>query len=290
MTEAGGSRMLLLCTDLDRTLIPNGPEPESSEARPRLHRLVAAEDVVLVLVTGRHPALVEEAIAADGLPWPDYLISDVGTRLFVQRPQGEGAHLWHPVTEWGDWIARGWPGASTLRPLLEGIAGLRPQEPAKQTALKLSYEVSLDLELEALLLSIRGRLARAGWEALLVWSLDETRGLGLLDLLPVRAGKYQAIDFLRRRLGCPEDQVLFAGDSGNDLDVLTSPLPAVLVANARSEIREQARRLAAEAGLADRLYCARGGWQGMNGNYAAGILEGVAHFRPDLAERLDQPA
>lgn len=30
MTES-----LLICTDLDRTLIPNGPQPESSEARPQ---------------------------------------------------------------------------------------------------------------------------------------------------------------------------------------------------------------------------------------------------------------
>jgi hypothetical protein len=80
-----------------------------------------------------------------------------------------------------------------------------------------------------------------------------------------------------------ESTTLFAGDSGNDLEVLVSPIPSVLVANGHPEVREQALRLAAENGQAAQLYCARGGWSGMNGNYSAGILEGIAHFRPDLA-------
>ena len=29
------------------------------------------------------------------------------------------------------------------------------------------------------------------------------------------------------------------------------------------------------------LYIARGDYLGMNGNYSAGILEGVAHYMPD---------
>ena len=29
------------------------------------------------------------------------------------------------------------------------------------------------------------------------------------------------------------------------------------------------------------LYLAHGGFLGMNGNYSAGILEGVAHYHPD---------
>jgi hypothetical protein len=85
-----------------------------------------------------------------------------------------------------------------------------------------------------------------------------------------------------RRLGHDETTTLFAGDSGNDLEVLVSPIPSVLVANGHPEVREQALRLAAANGQADRLYCARGGWSGMNGNYSAGILEAIAHFRPDL--------
>jgi hypothetical protein len=35
--------------------------------------------------------------------------------------------------------------------------------------------------------------------------------------------------------------------------------------------------------MRDRLYPATGGWKGMNGNYAAGVLEGVVHFFPETA-------
>jgi hypothetical protein len=75
--------------------------------------------------------------------------------------------------------------------------------------------------------------------------------------------------------------MLFAGDSGNDLDVLASPVPAVLVANANDAVRAAAIARSGEDGQRDRLHVASGGLLGMNGNYAAGILEGVAHFHPE---------
>jgi hypothetical protein len=45
-------------------------------------------------------------------------------------------------------------------------------------------------------------------------------------------------------------------------------------------VREEALELAVAAGNADSLYLASGGFRGLNGNYAAGILEGLAHFFP----------
>ena len=71
------------------------------------------------------------------------------------------------------------------------------------------------------------------------------------------------------------DQVLFAGDSGNDLQVLASSVPSVLVGNATADVAREAVALATEAGHREALHVARGGLFGMNGNYAAGILEGV---------------
>jgi len=74
---------------------------------------------------------------------------------------------------------------------------------------------------------------------------------------------------------------VFCGDSGNDIEVLSSPIPAVLVANSQPDVRQLAHRLAKASGHPDRLYIALGGFMGMNGNYSAGILEGVAHFHPE---------
>lgn len=273
---------LLLCTDLDRTLIPNGREPESPEARPRFRRLVARDEVTLAYVTGRHRALVEQAIDEYALPWPAYVIGDVGSSIQAVTVDAEGTAVWSPLPGWSDELAQTWPGAAALQTLFADLPALRLQETDKQTPFKLSYYVPLDLNADDLLVLLRKRLEAAGMRANLIWSIDETAAVGLLDLLPEQANKYHAVTFLMRALGCNERATVFAGDSGNDLEVLTSPIPSVLVANAHPDVRNQACSGSAECGLSERLYCASGGWSGMNGHYSAGILEGVAHFRPDL--------
>ena len=48
------------------------------------------------------------------------------------------------------------------------------------------------------------------------------------------------------------------------------------------------QRGAAAAGHAARLHVAAGGELGLNGNYAAGILEGVLHFHPEWLELLEE--
>jgi hypothetical protein len=80
---------------------------------------------------------------------------------------------------------------------------------------------------------------------------------------------------------------VFAGDSGNDLEVLASPIPSVLVANATADVREACVRRAAREGTERALYLARGGYLGMNGNFAAGLLEGWVHYRPETAAWLE---
>ena len=131
--------------------------------------------------------------------------------------------------------------------------------------------VPLYLNPTAVKASISERLQSHGVHAKLIYSVDEPRGVGLLDLLPASASKYHAIEFLLERLGLSCDACLFAGDSGNDMEVLISPIPAVLVANGSDEVRHDALIGAAQAGNADRFYCARGNLDSMNGNYAAGL-------------------
>jgi hypothetical protein len=72
------------------------------------------------------------------------------------------------------------------------------------------------------------------------------------------------------------------------LPVLESPIPSVLVANAAPEIREIALRQAEVNGNAKSLYLATGKGSSVNGNYSAGVLEGVYHFLPGLRKRLQQ--
>jgi HAD superfamily hydrolase (TIGR01484 family) len=270
---------LLLCTDLDRTLIPNGREPESPGARERFRRFVAEQGATLAYVSGRHRALVEQAIRDYALPLPDYVIGDVGTSLYRVR---DGS--WSRVSDWEEIIGADWAGLDrvALAARFADLSELRLQEPEKQNRYKLSYYAPADLDPGPLLERMRERLAGTQARASLVWSIDEAAGAGLLDVLPEGATKYHAVVFLMGLTGHDESTTLFAGDSGNDLEVLASRIPSVLVANGHPAVRSQAQRLAEERGCEDRLYHAVGGWKGMNGNYSAGILEGVAHFHPEL--------
>lgn len=267
---------LLLCTDLDRTLLPNGELPESDGARSMFARVVAQPAISLAYVSGRHLELVEESIQEYGLPEPDWIIGDVGSSIYQRGDAG-----WSLLARWSCHIADDWQGftASEMAVLFAGLSGLTLQPNDRQKLHKLSYFVSLDEDLPALLRAMGSRLDEHNLAVNMIYSVDEQVEIGLLDLLPKRASKLRAIEFLMREQGFDADQTLFAGDSGNDLSVLTSPLPAVLVANAHPAVVEQATAEARRLGTAERLYLARGGFLGMNGNYSAGILEGIGHFQ-----------
>jgi HAD superfamily hydrolase (TIGR01484 family) len=269
---------LLLATDLDRTLIPNGPEPESRDARNRFATLVCRADISLAYVSGRDRALVEQAMRDYRLPQPDFVVGDVGTTIYEVNSPGR----WRRLTEWEHEIARDWSGLGHdgLAASLRNLEPLRLQERARQNRCKLSYYVPLYEDFDALSVRIRTRLAATGVRARLVWSIDDPAGVGLLDILPERASKRHAIEALMEIRGFERSGTVFCGDSGNDLEVLASPIPAVLVANATADVKARARALAAEAGYDAELYVAGGNFMGMNGNYSAGILEGFAHYHP----------
>jgi HAD superfamily hydrolase (TIGR01484 family) len=272
---------LLLCTDLDRTLLPNGAQPESPMARRRFQALAAHPEVILVYVTGRDRQRVQRAIVNYRLPRPHFVISDVGTNIYDLR-QGS----WQVWQRWAEEIEPDWDGFDhqRLSRLLSGFTDLRLQEISKQNTFKLSYYVPLHVDRITLDQRLSDCLQENKVNASLIWSVDEPAGIGLLDVLPKRATKLHSLEFLQAFLGIPPNQTLFAGDSGNDLPVLASPIPAVLVANAMPSVAKEAVTAAQAAGHRDALYLARGDFLEMNGNYSAGILEGVAHYHPELLE------
>jgi len=275
---------LLLCTDLDRTLLPNGPQPESAGAREKFNELIAYPDITLVYVTGRDRQLVEDAVSEYQLPQPSYVIADVGSTIY-QVQQG----TWKQLDSWEQIISPGWRGKShdELHQLFSGLPHLNLQEASKQNTYKLSYYLSLGADHETLMSDMHAILVDHHVMASLIWSIDEQAGTGLLDVLPASASKRHAIEFLMGQLGFDLSNTLFAGDSGNDIAVLTSPIRSVLVGNACSRVREEALQQAINIGQCDELYFAQGGFLGMNGNYSAGILEGAAHYIPEIEALLD---
>ena len=274
---------LLLCTDLDRTLLPNGPQPESSQARNQFAALAADPRLVLAYVTGRDRQLVREALALYQLPQPDFVIADVGTTIYRIEPDGN----WTADEAWETKIGADWNGKANLdlQQLLAGIPDLRLQEERKQNRHKLSYYLALDANRGAVARKVMERLRAAAVRARVVWSIDEQANIGLFDILPESASKYHAVAMLQQLQGFTDSNTVFSGDSGNDMEVLTSSIPSVLVANSDPQVQQEALQLAASSGHSAQLYIARGGYNGMNGNYSAGILEGIAHYHPQWGYR-----
>jgi HAD superfamily hydrolase (TIGR01484 family) len=273
------SERLLVCTDLDRTLIANGPQPESPGAQEHFAVLAARPEITLAYVSGRDRFLVEKAIIDHNLPIPDFVVGDVGTTIYHVGPEQD----WQHKIKWEKEIAQDWAGKKNkdLKNLLDDLPGLRPQEDSKQNDYKLSHYVKLPIDRDALSKIINHRLESAGVKARLIWSEDEQEGTGLLDILPARASKYHAVEALMKLYGFSYTNTVFSGDSGNDIEVLASPIPAVLVANSQPDVRELASLMADEMGHREQLYIAQGDFMNMNGNYSAGILEGIAYYHPN---------
>ncbi|MGD2272354.1 MAG: HAD-IIB family hydrolase [Desulfobacterales bacterium] len=272
------AQRILLCSDLDRTIIPNGIQQESAPARPVFRRIAEHPDICLAYVSGRDKKLILDAIKEFYLPVPQYVIGDVGTTLY-QIAKG----IWHLSEDWSREIGQDWKGLDWAErtEIIADIKEIRLQESEKQNQYKLSYYTEAGADHQKLMKIIQERFAQRGVRVGIVWSVDEMDKAGLLDILPSRANKLHAIQFLMQKEKFSEKRTVFAGDSGNDVAVLTSGLQAILVKNAADDVRREVIEILSKKQLTDRLYLPRGNFFGMNGNYAAGVLEGLAHFIPE---------
>jgi HAD superfamily hydrolase (TIGR01484 family) len=280
--------MKLLCTDLDRTLMPNGVAVESPKARPILWHLLRSHDMALAYVSGRDLQRVLDAITDYGLRIPDVIVADVGTSVYVP---GDGG--WQPHPGWASIISTDWDGLDSegIRYCLRGFDELQDQEPDRQSRFKRSYYLSREIDTEKLQKPLGEHLLARGLRAALVFSDDPLKGVQLLDVLPLNATKRDALMQVQAIVGATGAQTLFSGDSGNDVSALASDLPSVTVRNADQKTRDAVRQLARRNGTEQSTYQATGSLEladgdELNGNYAAGIVEGLVHFNPSWMDDL----
>lgn len=266
--------MIIFATDLDRTLLPNGPAEDDGNL-PTLFEKLSYVPHILVYVTGRNLTLFEEAQKEFDIPTPDYLISDVGTRIYRK----EGNTL-VPDNRWIDYVSsreKAW-SRERIVSAMGRVEHLTLQELSVQNRFKISYYVPPAVDKEAVLEDIRDALRRIHVIAKIVWSVDPLKGnTGLIDVLPNTATKETALEFIRTQKGLIEADVVYCGDSGNDILPLTRCYRSILVNNAREEVKNRVEHAVAASTCPNTLYIARGGHE-WNGNYASGILEGLHHF------------
>jgi len=264
--------MRILATDLDRTLLPNGSWPPDAGAIELFNELTERHGVHLVYVTGRNLQLAEAAIAEFGIRHPDVLIGDVGTSIRRYGPDGWAAH-----PGWDAHVRRASPrwDAGAIRDAVAGVEGMREQEREHCGPFKQSYYVEHDRN-EAVLQAVRERV-EGRFDEVIIYSFDSQSGDGLLDFLPDSATKQTALEYVAEELGQPKAEVVFCGDSGNDVFPLTAGFSGVMVRNADDQLVSNVRQ-AAEADPSLRVYHARGGFKGLSGYYTSGVIEGAYHY------------
>ncbi len=264
--------MRILATDLDRTLLPNGHWPADPDAIAMFNELTRQNDTLVVYVTGRNLDLTEEAIAEYGVRYPDILCGDVGTTI---RKYQNGS--WSFDDGWSTHIERSSPrwDASSIRGAVADIAGLREQERQHLNAFKQSYYVDHEKK-DDILKAVDDRI-NGNFDEVAVYSYDSQNGKGLLDFLPQSATKLTALEYVAQEFHADRREVVFCGDSGNDIFPLTAGFAGVLVKNADEQLVSNVEK--AQRGNPHlEVYFAKGGVRGLSGYYTSGVIEGAYYY------------
>ena len=261
--------MVLLASDLDGTVIPLEEGPEQEAELEEFRRAVReASDLILAYVTGRGLGLARKGIRQFDLPIPDFLVCDVGTSVYRQSG-GE----FHADPEYARRMREAMGGLdfSDVREYLAPVDHLLLQPEERQTEFKLSFHLPFGEDHAGIVEEVRGHLTALGGRVQAVYSVGAPSGRGLLDLLPRGAAKDFAVHYLREVTGLDEHQVVYAGDSGNDLAVMLAGYRAVVVANAGADLRDGLRQALDDETLAERIHFSPF-------RYSKGVLDGCRHF------------
>jgi len=266
------NRMKILATDLDRTLLPNGEWEADKGAINLFNELTEKQGVLVVYVTGRNLTLAQDAIREYGVRYPHVLIGDVGTTI-RKYEQGD----WHFDEGWITHVEQASPkwNADRIREAVAGVDGIKEQEHEHLNQFKQSY--CLDHERSDEILKKVDTLVKGKFDEVIVYSFDSVGDRGLIDFLPNSATKQTALEHVAEEFGEEKKNVVFCGDSGNDIFPLTAGFRGVLVRNADEQLVKNVK--AAMAENPDLwAYFATGNFKGLNGYYASGVIEGAYHY------------
>jgi mannosylfructose-6-phosphate phosphatase len=235
-------RMNLLVCDLDGTLL--GDEDALDEFSAWYAR--SSRRFRLAYASGRFVESVRASISNSQLPEPDAIIGGVGTQIY-DLCAGRRLAMWPPsMFEWNPYV---------VRAVCASHRELRPQPEDLQSHYKVSY-YGLDLD-QSFIDRLRLHLASTGQRVTIVYSSNRD-----VDILPADANKGTATAYLAYRWRIDTQQIIVAGDSGNDADMFHAGFRGIVVGNALPELRSL---------TAPHIYHATAG-------FALGVLEGLEHW------------
>jgi sucrose-6-phosphatase len=215
-------RILLFCSDLDGTLIGN--TEATRRFRAAWETLAPDARPLLVYSSGRLLNDLRRFVDDGLLPAGDFWIGGVGTEVF-------DVSAGRVLEEFGDHLGDGWK-LDAAREVVARTPGVRPQPAEFQTPFKSSWY--WDNASAEQIRELKRQLTEAGVAARVVYSSGRD-----LDIIPRNATKGGSLDWLAKRLSVPLDQVLVAGDTGNDASMFRLPgVRGIIVENAFPELYE----------------------------------------------------
>lgn len=244
LSPAISTKDFVLATDLDGTFL-GGADAD----RARLYSWIEdnRDRVGLIFVTGRDPGFISALTRENGVPRPDYVVGDVGTTI----AQVGDDHLLTPIASLEAEIAAAWgDSAAKVEAALHGTPGLTRQPTAFR------YRVSYLIDQDSFDHSAITKIEALGFDVLISDNL-------YFDVLPKGISKGPSLLRLLAHLGVPHNRTLVAGDTLNDLSMLTLGLPSVAVGGSEPALTQKVAPL-------DHVFTA-------DGIGTAGITQAISH-------------
>ncbi len=233
----------LMITDIDNTLIGDDTSMQQLFTLLESHR----DSIAWGMSTGRSLELTISAMTEHNIPMPDIIICSVGTEIYygpdLRMDKGWLKHISH---QWKP---------EAIKEVLGNIDFLSFQEAEGQRSHKISYYMADDYDY---LFWVYYMLKEAGLRCQVIYSHGQ-----FLDIVPLRASKGKAIDYLRYKYEFSPLNVMVAGDSGNDEDMLSGKACGLVVGNYSEELEKLKGRR--------NIYFS-------SEKYASGIIDGLGHY------------
>ncbi len=210
----------LIIVDIDGTLLGN---KESAE-RFRNMLTESANEMVFGVATGRTIDSARQILEENNFILPDLIISSVGAEIYYKK---NDEYL--KSTGWETHISKKWE-RERISDLLGGLGFLELQESETQRKHKISYIMNADI---SKLDEIKNIFSKNKLRANIILSHDF-----YLDILPKRANKGRAIRYISYRWNIPYENIIVAGDSGNDEDMFMGGMKSIIVANHAEELNK----------------------------------------------------
>lgn len=268
---------MMLVSDLDGTMVGNGNEADSMTRRftEFWENNAVLRNSVLVYNTGRSlgqfTSLYQEK--AGNLALPNVLITAVGTKIFLLDMEGgyrghASGQKWHEDLQWAKRLDEGWNLVAVKQVAEEAVQ--RHAGDSSVNWLDHGTEHPHRIALSVHMTSLHDCLAhlRHGFSQHSIQVRIIVSGVGdyrYVDCVAIKAGKQEALEYIRALFNIPLSHCMAAGDSGNDILMLEGKHMGIIVGNAQQELldwllqqQQSARVVRTDAPM------------------AAGVLEGIA--------------